>query len=135
MCLNIFFKYLAELTYENIWSWTSTCWEYFLNYWCNFTIGNCSIHIFIFLPDSNLEYCSFLGIYPLCLSCPFDWHIIIILCISMVLCVTSLFLLLFYVFINRKKKWVTTLQTLLKHRNGNKGTHKWQTWTGMVLKV
>lgn len=122
MCLNIFLKYLAELTYENIWSWTSTCWEYFLNYWRSFTIGNCSIHIFIFLPDSNLEYCSFLGIYPLCLSCPFDWHIIIILCISMVVCVTSLFLLFFfYVFINRKKKWVTTFQILLKHRNGNKG--------------
>ena len=39
----------------------------------------------------------------------------------MVLYVTSLFLLLFYVFINRKKKWVMTFQTLLKHRNGNKG--------------
>ena len=54
----------------------------------------------IFLHDSILEDCMFLGIYSFLLGCPICWHTIVystllILCISVESVVTSSFLILF----------------------------------------
>ena len=83
-CKTIFFVYLE-----------------FLDYYFNFIITNCSVQVFLFLPDLASEDFMFLEIYSFLLGHPIYWHISVhkinlILCISVLSFVTSHSFLIYF---------------------------------------